>query len=172
MVGNWGLLAVEAPALGLTPQPEECLKGAIATQTGSPSPGRTLTSEEGTGPRRHFCCGSPQPLVLWQGCLLRLGLGHPGLGCSEMRGPRGCPTGLMGSTTLGRRRRVAEGLEPASLWSWLDPCSLRHPRMGREPLLPGGSRERDGLPPIVKCSVNRGWTKKEIRFRRTKGGIW
>ena len=61
MVGNWGLLAVEAPALGLTPQPEECLKGAIAAQTGSLSPGRTLTSEGGTGPRRHFCCGSPQP---------------------------------------------------------------------------------------------------------------
>lgn len=113
--GTGGSLAVEAaPPLGLTPQPEECVKGATATEMVSLNPGGTPTSKEGTGAQEALSLRVSPALGPLAGlCLLRLGLGHPGLGCSEMRGPRGCPTGPMGSATLegggGRRKGLNRG---------------------------------------------------------------
>ena len=132
---RWGTgcsVAVEAPPLGLTPQPEGHVKGAIATWTGPLNPGGTLTPKGDGGPGGTVAAGLPAlgpPAGLWacvQSAPAGAGPPWPGLLREDAR-PEGCPTGPMGRAALGRRRREEEGLEPGALWSWLDPSPLPHP---------------------------------------------
>ena len=110
---------------GRPPQPEDCGKGAIATQMGLLNPGRTLTSkggteaQGGTGHRR-----SIWPSVLPQGCLPVSGLRPVGAErpwAGLVRGglrPEGLPGWTqreMGRAKLGQRRMDAEGSKPEAL---------------------------------------------------------
>lgn len=129
--GDWGLWLWRCSP-GVDPQPECSVKGATP-------PGRCPWIQEDphlerTGARRHRHCGAPGPpscraTGLCPVC--SLGLGHPGLGCSEECARlEGLPYWADGQGALGRRRREEEGLEPGALWSWLDPSHFLTRRWG------------------------------------------